>query len=108
MRYAPIVAITVKTSTTTVHTVAPAVTVPVKAKPPALTTAQKTAIDGAVCDYVSKNAPPAEVVDPSTKRIDATTDRAMIHHVYTALATGALSLPEKNYARECFRKRLGC
>jgi uncharacterized LabA/DUF88 family protein len=111
MKYTPRIAITV--------TSAQAGTAPIRAVPQAVATttrvvasgalnnAEKAAIDNAVKAYIAANLPAAGVVDASTKRIDALVDRTLIHYVFTSLAHGALTGPEKIHARECFRKQLG-
>lgn len=73
----------------------------------ALTAPEKKAIDSAVQAFIATSAPTPAVVDASTKRIDTMVDRALIHHVFTTLAHGALTNTEKTYARTSFRTQLG-
>ena len=115
MKYSPTVAMTISTPTATVRANLPAAApgpvplpAPRKAPPLTLSPAQKTAIDSAVAAFIAANKPPDTAVDSSTKRIDATLDKALLFHVFTTLAHGALVSQEKNYARECLRKRLSC
>jgi len=118
MKYAPTLAVTVSTPAATVRTAisaaAPALApgstpAPARSRPPPaiLSGTQKSAIDTAVAAFIAANSPPANAVDPSTKRIEAALDRLLLHHVYTALAHGALTNTEKNHSRECFRKHFG-
>lgn len=79
--------------------------VPANQKP--LTAAEKTAIEAAVQAFIATSAPTPAVVDASTKRIEATVDRTLIHHVFTTLAHGQLTNNEKTYARSYFRAQLG-
>ncbi|MCM5682112.1 NYN domain-containing protein [Schlegelella sp. S2-27] len=76
--------------------------------PPATATPiDKAAIEAAVKGFIGQQASPLTgAVDPVTKRIDATIDRALVHHVYTALAHGQLSGEEKVYARQIFRSQV--
>jgi uncharacterized LabA/DUF88 family protein len=46
------------------------------------------------------------VVDPTTKRIEASVDRALLHHVFCELGHGRLSETEKVSARKHFREQL--
>jgi uncharacterized LabA/DUF88 family protein len=115
MKYSPTVAMTISTPTATVRANLPAAApgpvplpAPRKAPPLTLSPAQKTAIDSAVAAFIAANKPPDTAVDSSTKRIDATLDKALLFPVFTTLAHGALVSQEKNYARECLRKRLSC
>lgn len=115
MKYTPTVALTMSTPTTTVRTTisAAAATGPVPSLAPrafvptALSVAQKSSIDAAVASFVTASKPSVSSIDPSTKRIEVAVDRALLHHVYTVLAHGALTNPEKNHSRECLRKQLG-
>jgi uncharacterized LabA/DUF88 family protein len=66
---------------------------------------QKQAIFEAVEEFV-RSSKHVGVIDASTRRIQAQTDRILIHAVYEKLASGALSMPQKNYAREVFRDLL--
>jgi uncharacterized LabA/DUF88 family protein len=71
------------------------------------TPVDKQRIDQSVQKFVAQQASMAGAVDPSTKRIDANIDRALIHHVYTELSHGPLTTEEKNYARTALRSQLG-
>ena len=110
MKYAPRIAITVtspQTGTAPVKTVALPVSAGTPKNPtPTLSATDKAAIDNAVKAFITANPPPSGVVDTSTKRIDASVDRVLIHHVLTSLAHGALTGAEKIYARECYRAQL--
>jgi uncharacterized LabA/DUF88 family protein len=64
-------------------------------------------IEQAVKSFVAAQASLAGAVDASTKRIDAQVDRVFIHHVFTELGQGALSVPEKSFARQILRTELG-
>jgi uncharacterized LabA/DUF88 family protein len=116
VKYSPTVAITISTPTATVRQNISTPSASVGAAPPAakaaatlaLTALQKAAIDSAVASFVATNNPAATAVDPGTKRIETTLDKALLFHVFTTLSHGALANTEKNHARECLRKRLGC
>lgn len=61
-------------------------------------------IEAAVKAFIAQQAAPLTgAVDHTTKRIDATVDRALLHHVFTELAHGRLSEGEKVCARQAFR-----
>ena len=116
LKYSPTVAMTISTPTATVRQNLSASAASTGATPPAakalapsvLTAPQKAAIDSAVAAFIATNKPTVTSVDPGTKRIDTTLDKALLFHVFTTLSHGALANTEKNHARECFRKRLGC
>jgi len=67
----------------------------------------KGSIEKSVKAFISSQASLSGAIDPSTKRIDAAVDRALIHHVFTELALGKLTNSEKVYARERLRAELG-
>lgn len=73
----------------------------------ALDQALKTQIEGSVKTFISSQASLSGAIDPSTKRIDAAVDRALIHHVFTDLSHGKLTNDEKVYARARLRAELG-
>lgn len=81
---------------------------PVQSAPAAptrpLTAADQVIIQGAVQSFVSSAANLAGAIDASTQRIEATVDRALIHHVYSTLARGELTQAEKIFARAEFRR----
>jgi uncharacterized LabA/DUF88 family protein len=60
-------------------------------------------IEEAVKSFIKQAAPLTGAVDPTTKRIDGTVDRALLYHVYTQLGHGRLTEDEKIYARQVFR-----
>ena len=61
-------------------------------------------IDAAVNGFITQQAlPMSSAVDAATKRIDATVDRALLHHVYVELGSRKLTNAEKIYARQAFR-----
>lgn len=60
-----------------------------------------------VKSFIAQQVSTSGIVDLKTKRIDATADRSLIHHVYTELAHGQLTNAEKIYARDAFRTELG-
>lgn len=72
-----------------------------------LNAAEKAAIDSAVRSFIAAKAPAKTVVDPSTNRIEASLDAALMHHVFVTLAHGALDQSEKIHARAFFRQQLG-
>lgn len=109
MRYVPRAAAPPGTGTAAAVATVPrpasaAVKVPVRT---ALSPTEKAAIEGAVKAFIATNPPPKGAIDASTKRIAASLDKALIHHVFTALAHGALDQLEKIHARACFRSMLG-
>lgn len=69
--------------------------------------AMRERIRASVAAFVACQSSLGGAVDPETKRIDATVDRALIHHVFTELATGKLTNDEKICARERLRAELG-
>jgi hypothetical protein len=73
----------------------------------ALTSPDRQAIEQSVKGFIAQQASLSGAVDPSTKRIDSTVDRVLIHHVYTDLGRGALTQNEKIYARDTLKKELG-
>ncbi|MBN8487368.1 MAG: NYN domain-containing protein [Burkholderiales bacterium] len=88
--------------------VPPAVGVPTGSAPAAAGTAapplDRSRIEVAVRAFISQQATPLTgVVDHTTKRIDGTVDRALLHHVFTELGHGRLTEAEKVYARQVFR-----
>lgn len=61
-------------------------------------------IEAAVKAFIAQQAAPLTgSVDHTTKRIDSTIDRSLLHHVFTELGHGRLTEPEKVYARQVFR-----
>jgi uncharacterized LabA/DUF88 family protein len=61
-------------------------------------------IEAAVKGFIAQQAMSmTATVDPATKRIDASVDRALLHHVYVELGSRKLTNPEKIYARQAFR-----
>jgi uncharacterized LabA/DUF88 family protein len=61
-------------------------------------------IEAAVKSFIAQqDAPLTGAVDDTTKRIDGTVDRALLHHVFTELGHGRLIDAEKIYARQVFR-----
>jgi uncharacterized LabA/DUF88 family protein len=90
------------------HQPAPAAAAPV----PAVAATAPLAIDrqkieDAVKSFIAQQAAPLTgAVDPTTKRIDWTVDRALLHHVYTQLGHGRLTEDEKIYARQVFREEV--
>jgi hypothetical protein len=61
-------------------------------------------IEGAVKSFIAQQAASLTgAVDHTTKRIDGTVDRALLHHVFTQLGHGRLTETEKIYARQVFR-----
>ncbi len=70
-----------------------------------LTPADEAAIDTAVKAFCSTFGPTTKAIDPSTSRIEASVDKALIHDVFLALARGKLTNAEKNRARATFRKQ---
>jgi uncharacterized LabA/DUF88 family protein len=73
-----------------------------------LSNQEKSAIEAAVKAFIATQRPTAASIDASTKRIEASLDRALVHHVYTSLGHGALDQAEKIHARASFRAQLGC
>lgn len=73
-----------------------------------LSSQEKSVIETAVKAFIATQRPTAASIDASTKRIEATLDRALVHHVYTSLGHGALDQAEKIHARASFRAQLGC
>lgn len=67
----------------------------------------KLHIERSVKSFIALQASLSGVIDPSTKRIDASVDRALIQHIFIALASGKLTNAEKNYARDRLRAELG-
>lgn len=69
-----------------------------------LSTADKSQITSAVKSFIAaqQGAPLSGAVDPSTKRIDAAVDRALLHHLFTALGR-KLTPQESVFIREVFR-----
>jgi hypothetical protein len=72
-----------------------------------LTPADRERIEVSVKAFIAQQAQLSGMVDPSTKRISATVDRALIFHVFTDLAHGKLTDAEKIYARDLLRAELG-
>lgn len=61
-------------------------------------------IEAAVKSFIAQQAAPLTgAVDHTTKRIDGTVDRALLHHVFTELGHGRLTEAEKICARQVFR-----
>jgi uncharacterized LabA/DUF88 family protein len=61
-------------------------------------------IEAAVKVFIEQQAAPlVDVVDHTTKRIDATIDRSLLHHVSSELGDVRLTEAEKVYARQVFR-----
>lgn len=61
-------------------------------------------IEAAVKAFIAQQAAPLTgAVNHTTKRIDSTVDRSLLHHVFIELAHGRLTEAEKVYARQVFR-----
>ena len=67
----------------------------------------KANIETLVKEFVATQSSLSGAVDPGTKRINSSFDRALIHHVFTALQVGKLTNAEKVFARACLRTELG-
>lgn len=88
------------------HLPAAAVAAPAQQAAPGQVAAQMDGprIEAAVKAFIAQQvAPLTAAVDPTTKRIDSTVDRSLLHHVYNDLAHGRLTEAEKVYARQAFR-----
>lgn len=88
------------------HLPAAAVAAPAQQAAPGQVAAQMDGprIEAAVKAFIAQQvAPLTAAVDPTTKRIDSTVDRSLLHHVYNDLAHGRLTEAEKVYARQVFR-----
>jgi uncharacterized LabA/DUF88 family protein len=72
-----------------------------------LDAASKAKIEASVKAFIGAQASVANMVDPSTKRIQTAVDKALLYHLFTNLGIGQLTTPEKNYARTVFRTELG-
>ncbi|MDA8451995.1 NYN domain-containing protein [Acidovorax sp. NCPPB 3859] len=71
---------------------------------PATAPIDRPRIEAAVKTFISQQAAPLTgAVDHTTKRIDSTVDRSLLHHVFTELGHGRLTETEKVYARQVFR-----
>jgi uncharacterized LabA/DUF88 family protein len=88
-----------------VQRTAAAVAAPAQAAPGhVVTQVDGPRIDAAVSAFIAQQATPlAGTVDHTTKRIDSTVDRALLHYVLTELGRSRLTEPEKIYARQVFR-----
>ena len=69
-----------------------------------LTATDEALIDAAVRSFATLHGPTGTAVDTVTNRIEASVDKALIHHVFDELARGKLTNAEKNRARATFRK----
>lgn len=88
------------------HLPAAAVAAPAQQAAPGQVAAQMDGprIEAAVKAFIAQQvAPLTTAVDPTTKRIDSTVDRSLLHHVYNDLAHGRLTEAERVYARQVFR-----
>lgn len=84
---------------------APTVAAPAQAAPVQVAVQMnEPQIEAAVKAFIAQQAAPLTgAVDHTTKRIDSTIDRALLHHVFTELGHGRLTESEKIYARQVFR-----
>lgn len=87
--------------------VAAPVATPVTEPQRVLDDVQKTRITEAVKAFCNAQTTLSGSVDPGTKRIDATVDRALLHHVFEVLAVGKLTNDERVFARQRLRSELG-
>jgi hypothetical protein len=67
----------------------------------------KQLIVQSVKTFVRRRTLMAGIIDPSTKRIESSVNRALIHHVYIDLARGPLTAEEKIFASNTLRGELG-
>lgn len=67
----------------------------------------KERIERGVKEYISVSMPDKAVVDPSTKRIEASVDAALLRHVAATLSRVSLDNAEMVYARSCFKSQMG-
>ncbi|EOU9565235.1 NYN domain-containing protein [Pseudomonas aeruginosa] len=106
---APVAAPSSPSSPSTSGSSATTVSTAAASKPPVrqLDSAGKAKITAAVQSFIKSQATLAGAIDPSTKRIESSVDRALIHHVFEELSAGKLTGAEKIFAREVFRSELG-
>lgn len=67
----------------------------------------KAKISASVKSFAEAQPSLGGVIDPSTKRVSAVVDRALVHQVFMDLGVGKLTNDEKIHARECLRAELG-
>lgn len=98
LQYAPLQQAAAQQPAITSAAPAPAATAP------AAVPIDRQRIEAAVKAFIAQQAAPLTgTVDHTTKRIDATVDRALLHHVFTELGHGRLTEGEKVHARQVFR-----
>jgi hypothetical protein len=103
MRYAP-VSPPAPAPASAPATIAPA---PSPAPTRVLDATAKSQIETSVKAFIAAQASVANMVDPSTKRINQPVDRALIFHLFSSLCIGPLTNEEKNFARTMFRTQIG-
>ncbi|MCA0175390.1 MAG: NYN domain-containing protein [Proteobacteria bacterium] len=86
------------------HAAAHQPSLPAASPSPAPAPVDRQRIEAAVKAFISQQAAPLTgSVNQTTKRIDSTVDRALLHHVFTEMGHGRLAEGEKVYARQVFR-----
>jgi len=98
LRYAP-----AQSSAGQQSAVSTAAPVPVASPSTAPVQLDQPRIEAAVQAFIASQGSLEGCVNDTTNRIDAAVDRALLHHVYTELAHGSLTIPEKVLARQVFR-----